>query len=449
MAREAAREAKSLERKTEIAESFANKGLTRKSWATFWQYAETLVCEGAAVPFRIEVPVPFDLVTTRFLNQALKECRAKGRALRVAVCHAMARARRDYQSFSEHWAGVLQVADVERLVCRALKSPFFTPDAIAHDILELAAERRRSAWYRGDTQTEPGRAELWVGVANDKVDHAVALVWKIPGQKPRIRLHSARVPVEHLVKAFLAARPKELSGRRILVRAPERCRAVLAALPALGPEKAVVTSPAPAETRILAVRYLTQWKRTVPRRVREAKTQFAGKVEGNPFGHVSVFTDASVRARGSGVAALVYPPESDSPVVGFEQSSEIRTQVLEARAVVLGLQMLERLHPGQPAKVFTDCRLTVDAFKAFRHGGRFNWNLATAAAGVDPQWLLAAARRCDVEYVQGHRNNPGNEQADRAAYRAARSGLAILVGSGEVASAMPPAADSLSQELAA
>lgn len=408
----AAAQAKLCEKQAALMRQFRDKGLKRK--ADGWRYAETVPVGTFTAKLEASF-APEDFYPSAIsLRKALKEGRREVRRQAVqleplaatSVTSVERIAARYPQSFDKSEALVA----LEQVLRTSLRDPHHATEALNRSIRKLARTAREAA-----LNLREDRAELHVGRAKTgRSETVLCLVLKVPGQKTRVTFRSGRGKLQNVVGTFLRTHATSLEGRPVTVFSVDELHGPLRSVEELGGPLGRFEPARDKRVGAAAKAYRQYWEGAVPESVRKScKVSCPAPAPRR----LTVFSDASHARRASGIASVIYVPGGDIPVVVAHRATGDNISVLEAKAVLLGLETIEQQFPDAEARILTDNQYVVSDFEALRDTGLLSATLRKAAGSRDAEWLFDMANKHSIGWVPGHNGIDGNELADHHAHR--------------------------------
>ena len=408
--RAAAYAAKALQRRAQVLQYYRDKGLAVRE--TDWRY-ETRHPVGEHHLF-FSTRTAFDPVfpSHAVLRKKLAVARRRVRLMANLMTSTVTTVTEGLSNLARQYPTVANLDSELEALHTELRIRKFKDDFEAH--LTRYLHKRARDLRKKFIQASPDVVELHVSAIRRTEGYTVVcLALKLPGQKVRLTFRTARKRVEHTVALYLRTHYRAIANRPVIVYAREELQDAIAAQEEFDSARMLVTQPKDSRVKDAASRYCTTWERSIPC---AARLEHAARPV-KPISHLKamVYTDASQHQTGNGLASVLYLRGQDKPVIVYRQTADADTPVLEARALIMGLEAMEQEQPGHSAKFLTDNQGVVFAIEAFRDTGVPGKVLLDALGHRSTEWLKERVARHRFGWVPSHSGIAGNELADRHA----------------------------------
>jgi ribonuclease HI len=408
----AAVQAKLCEKQAALMRQFRDKGLKRKEDG--WRYAET-VPVGAftaklEASFAPEDYYPSAISLRKALKEGRRQVRRQAALLEPLAASSVTSVERIALRYPQSFDKSKALVALEQVLRTSLRDPLHATEALNRSIRKIARTAQDAA-----RNLRKDQVELHVGRATTgRSETLLCLVLKVPGQKVRVTFRSGRGKLQNVVGTFLRAHASALDGRPVTVFSAAELHGPLRSIEELGGSLARFEPARDKRVGATARAYRQYWEGAVPESVR--KNCISACPAPSPQ-RLTVFSDASHSRKASGIASVIYVPGGDVPVVVAHKATGDNVAVLEAKAILLGLETIEQQFPAARARILTDNQYVVSDFEALRDTGLLSATLRKAAGTRDSEWLFDMANKHSIGWVPGHSGIDGNELADHHANR--------------------------------
>jgi ribonuclease HI len=388
-----------------------------------WRYRETIMFGPVRGRFEVKLDAPTQAPSARVLRSLLLKGSqmAKKEAARFQPVLSMCFSAIDRLE-SRH-PGKFQREAAYAVLSIPMSNRNRTPEEVERTMRNYAERFVDSMWKaQAVVQEDSSCAELQIScVPADHNNLVVSLVMTVPGFKPRVTFRTTKTPLPQTVSEFLRGYGARLKTLPLIVRAEQSLHGLLASIEEIDVERLRLPL-ANSYCADAAQRYRAVWENSVPEMTRRLNRPAARKsTKARRPGKVTVFTDASLLRETGGIVSVLIGLESQKPIVVSAPTAAGPIHILEARAVVMGLETLGTYAPASQARILTDNQSVAHAFRLCRETGFMRPVIQKAAGNRSAEWLIGMLEQHQVGWVKGHANIQGNVLADQAASQARTS----------------------------